>query len=106
MRQGLKQIEFLTDPDSGELRIGCPEIVMAGFLPAIIEKFVRQHPRIRLHAVHANTALREFRELHERNVELLIGRAPVPLLDDELQLETLFTEPFVAIVSLQSVWAR
>ena len=106
MRQGLKQIEFLTDPDAGELRIGCPEIVMAGLLPAIIDKLVRRYPRIRLHAVHANTALREFRELHERNVELMIGRTPMPLLDDELQLETLSTEPFVAIVALQSRWAR
>lgn len=106
MRQGLKQIEFLTDPDSGELRIGCPEIVMAGLLPAIVEQFVRQHPRIRLHVVHANTALLEFRELRERNVELLIGRTPTPLLDDELQFETLFTEPFVAVGASQSGWSR
>ena len=26
MRQGLKRIEFLADPASGELRVGCPEI--------------------------------------------------------------------------------
>src|SRR5690349_24136412 len=106
MRQGLKQIEFLADPDSGELRIGCPEIVMAGLLPAIIGKFARQYPRIRLHAVHASTAQREFHERRERNVELLIGRAPMPVLDDELQVETLFVEPFVAFAALQSGWAR
>jgi DNA-binding transcriptional LysR family regulator len=105
MRQGLKQIEFLTDPDSGELRIGCPEIVMAGLLPAILEKFVRQYPRIRLHAGLANTAVPELRELRERNVELLIGRTP-PLRDDELQIETLFAEPFVAVAAPQSAWAR
>jgi DNA-binding transcriptional LysR family regulator len=106
MRQGLRQIEFLTDPDSGELRIGCPEIVMAGLLPAILEKFGRQYPRVRLHVVHANTALLEFRELRERNVELLLGRTPMPLLDDELQLETLFHEPFVAVAARQSAWTR
>ena len=39
LRQGLKQLEALTDPASGELRIGCPEITMAGLLPAIIERF-------------------------------------------------------------------
>src|SRR5215470_9421261 len=33
MRQGLKQIEYLADPTSGELRIGCPEISMAGLMP-------------------------------------------------------------------------
>src|ERR1051325_11654184 len=69
MRQGLKQVEFLTDPGSGELRIGCPESVMAGLLPAIVEKFVQRYPRIRLHAAHANTALREFREQSDRSEE-------------------------------------
>jgi DNA-binding transcriptional LysR family regulator len=106
MRQGLKQIEFLADPDSGEVRIGCPEIVIAGLLPAILEKFVAQYPRIRLHVALANTAVLEFRELRERNVELLIGRTPLPLRDDELQIETLFAEPFVAVAALQSGWAR
>src|SRR5215470_7018136 len=38
MRQGLKQIEFLSDSISGELRIGSPEITMAGLLPAIVER--------------------------------------------------------------------
>src|SRR4051794_25581933 len=37
MRQGLKQIEFLADPTSGQLAVGCPEIIIAGILPAIAE---------------------------------------------------------------------
>jgi len=37
MRQGLKQIEFLADPESGELAIGCSDITMASLLPAIVE---------------------------------------------------------------------
>src|SRR5271163_4916049 len=35
MRQSLKQIEFLTNPHSGELRIGCLETMIASVLPAI-----------------------------------------------------------------------
>src|SRR5258708_20336412 len=42
MRQGLKQIEFLTHPNSGELRIGCSEIMYVGLLPAIAETY--SHP--------------------------------------------------------------
>src|SRR5947209_2049925 len=57
MRQGLKQIEFLADPSSGELRIGCPEVVIAGLLPAILERFSPRYPNIRLHVLHANVAL-------------------------------------------------
>lgn len=106
MRQGLKQIEFLTDPDSGELRVGCPEIVIAGLLPAVLERFAQQYPRVRLHVVHANTALSEFDALRERDVELLIGRTPTPLIDDELEIETLFREPFVAVAAQHGAWAR
>src|ERR1700716_4091312 len=31
LRQGIKDIEFIADPGSGELRIGCPESIAAGF---------------------------------------------------------------------------
>jgi DNA-binding transcriptional LysR family regulator len=106
MRQGLNQIEFLTDPDSGELRIGCSEITMAGLLPAIAEQFSRQYPGIHLHVIHADTAMLQFQELRERNVELLIGRMPRPFLEDELIAETLFDEPFLAVAGARSRWAR
>src|ERR1044072_5164399 len=47
MRLGLNQIESLTDPSAGELRIGCPEFTMAGFLPPIVEQFLARYPRVR-----------------------------------------------------------
>jgi DNA-binding transcriptional LysR family regulator len=106
MRQGLKQLEFLADPASGELRIGCPEISMAGLLPAIVERFSRQYPGIRLHVVMANTGMRQFQELRERNVDLLIGRMPQPFVEDDLTAEILFDEPFLAVAGMPSHWAR
>ena len=106
MRQGLKQIEFLADPKSGELRIGCPEILTAGLLPAIVDRFSRQYPQIRLNVLHANTALLQFEELRKRNVDLLLGRMPRPFLEDDLMAETLFDEPFVSVAGTRSRWAR
>jgi DNA-binding transcriptional LysR family regulator len=106
MRQGLRQIEFLAAPDSGELRIGCSEITMAGLLPAIAEDFSQQYPRIRLHVVLATTAALQFKELRERNIDLLIVRPPRPFLEDDLLAETLFDEPFQAVASARSRWAR
>jgi DNA-binding transcriptional LysR family regulator len=38
LKQGIRDIEFLADPASGELRIGCPEATTA-ILPPIIEGF-------------------------------------------------------------------
>jgi DNA-binding transcriptional LysR family regulator len=39
MRKGLQEIEFIRQPDAGELRIGSSIVVDAGFLPAVIERF-------------------------------------------------------------------
>jgi DNA-binding transcriptional LysR family regulator len=100
MRQGLKRIEFLADPASGELRIGCPEITMAGLMPAIVERFSRQYPGIRLHVVLANIAMLQFQDLRERKVDLLIGRMPQPFVEDDLTAEILFDEPFVAVAGM------
>ena len=106
LRQGLKRLDSLSDPTSGELRIGCPEITMAGLLPAIIERFFQQYPRIRLHVVLAQTAMLQFQELRERNIDLLIGRVSHELLADDLTSELLFDEPFLALVGTNSKLAR
>src|SRR5258705_8992330 len=39
MRKGLQQIDFIKQPDAGELRIGSSIVVDAGFVPAVIERF-------------------------------------------------------------------
>jgi DNA-binding transcriptional LysR family regulator len=106
MRHGLKLLEALSDPASGELRVGCPEITMAGLLPAIIERFSRQYPRIRIHVVLAQTAMLQFQELRERNIDLLIGRVPQELSADDLGSEVLFEEPFLAVAGINSKLAH
>ena len=106
MRQGLRQIEFLTDPTSGDLAVGCPEIMNAGIMPAISERLLRQHPGVRLQVVHADIALLQFNLLRERKVELLIGRMPEPFVEDDLVSEPLLLEPFVAVAGASSKWAR
>jgi DNA-binding transcriptional LysR family regulator len=106
MRLGLKQIEFLVSPDAGELRIGSPEIAMTGLMPAIVERFSNDYPRVSLHVVMANIAMMQFQELRDRQIDLLIGRMPRPLPEDDLAVETLFDEPFVAVAGLGSRWAR
>jgi len=105
MRQGLKQIEFLTDPASGELAVGCPEIMNAGIVPAISERFLQQHPRVQLRVVHADIALAQYDPLRERKVELLLGRPPEPFVEDGLVSEPLIHEPFVAVAGVGSPWA-
>jgi DNA-binding transcriptional LysR family regulator len=106
MRQGLKQIEFLTDPTSGELAVGCPEIMNASIMPAISERLLKQHPRVQLRVIHADVALSQFSPLRERKVELLVGRLMDPFVEDDLVFEPLIQEPFVAVAGVNSRWAR
>jgi DNA-binding transcriptional LysR family regulator len=104
MRQGLKQIEFLAKPNSGDLRIGSPDVEIAGIVPSIVARFLKQYPGVRLQVVHANTSMLQFSELRGRNVELLIGRVPAAFMEDDLAFEKLFDEPHVAIVGRGSPW--
>ncbi|MGB7889185.1 MAG: LysR family transcriptional regulator [Xanthobacteraceae bacterium] len=106
MRQGLKQIEFLTDPTLGELAVGCPEIMNASIMPAISERLLKQHPRVQLRVIHADVALSQFSPLRERKVELLVGRLMDPFVEDDLVFEPLIQEPFVAVAGVNSQWAR
>ncbi len=106
MRQGMSRLEQLSDPAIGELRIGCPEITMAGLLPSIVERFSRQYPRVWLSVTLANMALMQFGALRERSVDLLIGRMPRGSLEDGLESEILFDEPYLSVIGAQSRWAK
>src|SRR3981081_2809492 len=74
LRQGIRYIEFIADPDAGELRIGCPESIAAGFLVAVLERFSKDHPRVRFYVVPVYTPTVEFPELHERKIDLVFAR--------------------------------
>jgi DNA-binding transcriptional LysR family regulator len=54
LRQGFKNLEFLSDPTSGELRLGCTEPLAAGFVGAVIERLARDFPRVAIHVVTAD----------------------------------------------------
>src|SRR5215471_2526575 len=48
LRLGVQEIEDLTDPATGEVRIACAESTSAGVLPPIIERLSERYPRIKL----------------------------------------------------------
>ena len=110
LRQGIRDIEFIADPRAGEVRIGCPESIAAGFLVPVLERLSRHYPRIRFHVEQVHTPTVQFPELHERKVDLVLARLvklPVQgLLNEELNAEVLFNDPFSLVVSEKSKWAR
>ena len=106
LRQGINEIEFLADPTTGEVRIGCPESIAAGLLPGVVERFSRDYPRMVLRVTQAQTVTLEFRELRERNVDLMIGRVARPFVEEGLAAEFLFDEPLYVVAGVQSRWAK
>src|ERR1700681_3866716 len=53
LREGVKDIEFLTDPAAGEVRIGSNPFLAASFVSAVIDRMSRRYPRIVYHLVVA-----------------------------------------------------
>jgi DNA-binding transcriptional LysR family regulator len=109
LRQAVRDIEYLCEPDVGEIRIGCPESIAAGFLPAVIDRLSQKHPRISLAVTHVVTPTLEFRELDERKVDLVLALLAVPdakSVPRDYVAETLFEEQLCVVTGLNSPLLR
>ena len=106
LEQGLKEIESLADPTSGDVRVGCPESLAAGFVPEVTTRLTQRFPNIRVHVALAQPGEQHFRELRERSVDLLLGRLFKPLTADDVVAEELCQDVFFVVASANSRWAR
>ena len=110
LRQGIREIEFLTDPTAGELRIGCPESIATALVSPIVQRFVRQYPRVTINIFHLNTPTLDLPQLHDRTLDLVIVRSPLPRVDDptgkDLQMECLFNDDLVVATGIKNPWTN
>jgi len=107
LKQGAKQIEFLSSPTTGEVRVGCNEPFAAGLLPAIVEKMGRKYPGIVCHVVQTPSApTLRFDELRERRVDLVVGRFDTSIEGDDLETMLLYHELPYVVAGRCSKWAR
>src|SRR5215471_179183 len=81
LHQGLKNIEFLTDPTVGEIRVGGSEAMIAGLIP------------------------QQYRELRERRVDMILGRI-APSSDEDIATDILYDERICVVAGLQNRWVR
>ena len=105
LKQAAQELDLLADPTVGELRIGSSESMAAGLLPAIVDRFSRQCPRVDLAVMQVVFATAHTRELRERSIDLLLGRMFV-LDDHDLESEVLFDDQLLVVSGNQSRWAR
>ena len=104
LRQGIKDIEFLSDPTAGEVRIGSTDALAASFISAVIDRLSRRHPRISFHVVTGTAKLLR-RELAVRSVDLLIFRNRTTIADEHQSFEFLFESPHVVAAGANNPWA-
>src|SRR5215510_3492950 len=105
LRQGVKTIEFLADPTTGEVRIGNTLTSAERFIAGVIDQLSRRRPRMVFHVVPgAPDTLR--RELDERALDLVITRGSVGFKDEKFSFEALYDDSFVVLAGVQSPWAR
>ena len=110
LRQGVLDIERIGDPHVGELRIGSPESITAGFLLPVLQRLTKAYPRVRYHVQQVQQPTVEYPELRKRQVDLVLarwGRDPgKDDLDHELDVQVLLNDPYLLVVSAASPLAR
>jgi DNA-binding transcriptional LysR family regulator len=112
LRQGIRDIEFLSDPTSGELRIGCTEAISATILPEIISRFSQQYPGVAVHFDDVGARATEVLGpgLRDRKYDCVMQRVILPLpeegLAEDLNVEVLFDDDLVVAAGSNTRWAR
>ena len=106
LRNGLQEIESLTDHATGQVRIGCPESISSAVLPSIAELFFKRYPRAVLDVDDVNFGM--LAPLLDRKIDLVIARGGRGFAEqdvsDDLNVETLFEDELVVAAGPQSRW--
>jgi DNA-binding transcriptional LysR family regulator len=109
LRHWVREIEFLTDPTKGQLRIGATEPLAMGLLPAVIERLTRRYPGPIFHVTYIDAALPPYGSLRDRNVDLVFShlRNAIPKEDEDyVEAESLFEDRLFVVAGIDSPWVR
>jgi DNA-binding transcriptional LysR family regulator len=74
LKQGIRDIEFLTDPTAGELTVGHVQSNANTIFPKIVERFSADHPRVVMRADIVPAPSFTFPGLRDRTYDLILAR--------------------------------
>jgi DNA-binding transcriptional LysR family regulator len=107
LKQGVNEIEFLTSPGAGEVRIAAGPQIIAGILPRVLRSLGRDFPQTVYDVSLSGDDAQQYRELQERNVDVIVGRIlNQPAFDEEIQTEVLFDDPLFVVACANNPLAR
>jgi DNA-binding transcriptional LysR family regulator len=110
LKQSIRDVEFLADPTTGEIRIGCVESLSVTILPQIALRFSQQYPRVVLNVDDLTAPAIDLPGLRDRKYDCILVRLVTPLpgypLADDLNAELLFDDRLVVAAGANSRWTR
>lgn len=106
LKQSGRDMEFLANPKVGELWIGCQESLLAAVLPPIIRRFSEDYPQVTLHVDDVPSPVVQLAELRNRKYDFVLARIRKPLVDGDVNVETLFNDQVVIAADARSRWLR
>jgi DNA-binding transcriptional LysR family regulator len=104
LRQGVADIEFLSDPTRGEIRIGTTEPVAVALISPVVNDLSRKYPGISFHVVAGDSATL-YRDLLQRDIEVAVCRI-IGALPDELAASVLFHDTFAVMTAATNPLTR
>jgi DNA-binding transcriptional LysR family regulator len=105
LQRGVQEIEYLSDPTTGELRVGATLPLMEDLVPRVLEQLAARYPRITCHTADADSSAL-ISLLRERKLDLVISSTWGSHFGDELDAEFLFHESVLVVAGLGSPWSR
>jgi DNA-binding transcriptional LysR family regulator len=104
LKQSVRDIESLGDPNSGEVRIGCTEPMAAGFVSAVIDRLSRQYPQLVFQLELCTTPAQQFHVLRERKCDLVIARMWSQAVEPDMDVEVLFDDQVFVVAGQRNKW--
>jgi DNA-binding transcriptional LysR family regulator len=109
LRQGLQEIEFLSDAKTGEIKVGCQEAI-AAILAPVVESYAQHYPGVVLD-LYEEEFDRYAARLRNRTLDIVLQRLRDPIRPndpffDDLNVEVLFNDRMVIAAGAQSRWAH
>jgi DNA-binding transcriptional LysR family regulator len=104
LRQSVKEIEFLADPTSGELRLGCSDFT-ASTVGVAIDRMSRRYSRISFEVVSA-VGIELQHELKRRNIELFVAVLEEGFDKEDFDIEILYDDPLMVLADARHPLAR
>src|SRR5436190_1634748 len=104
LRRGMQRLELLSDPASGEVIIASYDVMMAGFIPTVMDQLARKHPKMVFQTINGsdNHFLRT--TLRERKADVAITRRIQAVAEPDIVTEILFQDPMLVVTGPRNRW--